>query len=186
MSAVKGRYLAKTTSSASGISWTTRYTTQNQVFIEPILNFNTGAGDNVTITANGQLGHTLSSRRFKDRINDMGDSSSKLFQLHPVSFFYKPQYDDGSHLLQYGLIAEDVAKVYPEMVVYDKQGQPYTVKYQMLTPMLLNEMQKEHTVVMAQQDELQTQLRQIKAQRQGDRWPEAATATAERVVAGAV
>jgi len=79
---------------------------------------------------------------------------------------YKPQYDEGSHLLQYGLIAEEVARVYPEMVAYEKDGQPYTVKYQLLAPMLLNEFQKEHLVVMAQQDELQTQLQQIKAQRQ--------------------
>ncbi len=107
-----------------------------------------------------------SSRRFKDKIADMGDSSSKLFQLRPVSFFYKPQYDDGTRALQYGLIAEEVAKVYPEMAVYDKDGQPSGVKYQLLAPMLLNELQKEHTVVMAQQDELQTQLQQIKAQRQ--------------------
>ena len=107
-----------------------------------------------------------SSRRFKENILDMGDSSSKLFQLRPVTFFYKPQYDDGSHTLQYGLIAEEVAKVYSDMVAYDKDGQPYTVKYQYLAPMLLNELQKEHTIVMAQQDELQTQLQQIKAQRQ--------------------
>jgi hypothetical protein len=109
---------------------------------------------------------TMSSRRFKENIHDMGDSSSKLFQLRPVTFFYKPQYDDGSHLLQYGLIAEEVAKVYPDLVAYDKDGQPLTVKYQLLAPMLLGELQKEHTVVMAQQDELQTQLQQIKAQRQ--------------------
>ena len=49
--------------------------------------------------------------------------SSKLLQLRPVNYFYKPEYDDGSHLLQYGLIAEDVAKVYPEMVAYGKDGQ---------------------------------------------------------------
>jgi hypothetical protein len=107
-----------------------------------------------------------SSRRFKEQIADMGDNSSKLFQLHPVTFFYKPQYDDGSHQLQHGLIAEEVAKVYPDLVEYQKDGQPYTVKYQMLTPLLLNELQKQHSVVMAQQDELQTQLRQIKAQQQ--------------------
>ena len=57
----------------------------------------------------------------------------------------------GSHSLQYGLIAEEVAKVYPEMVAYDKDGQPYTVKYQLLAPMLLNEFQKQHAVVTAQQ-----------------------------------
>jgi len=106
-----------------------------------------------------------SSRRFKENILDMGDTSSKLFQLRPVTFFYKPQYDDGSHVTQYGLIAEEVAKVYPGMVAYDKDGQPLAVKYQLLAPMLLNELQKEHAVVMSQQDELQTQLQQIKAQR---------------------
>jgi hypothetical protein len=109
---------------------------------------------------------TVSSRRFKENILDMGDSSSKLFQLRPVSFFYKPQYDDGSHLQQYGLIAEEVAKVYPEMVAYDRDGQPYTVKYQLLAPMLLNELQKQHTVVTAQQDEMQSQRSQIKTQQQ--------------------
>jgi Glu-tRNA(Gln) amidotransferase subunit E-like FAD-binding protein len=63
--------------------------------------------------------------------------------LRPVNFFYKPEYDDGSHLLQYGLIAEEVAKVYPEMVAYDHDGQILTVKYQLLAPMLLNEIQKQ-------------------------------------------
>ena len=57
----------------------------------------------------------------------MGDASSKLFDLRPVTFYYKPAYDDGSHLLQYGLIAEEVAKIYPDMVVYDKDGTPFTV-----------------------------------------------------------
>jgi hypothetical protein len=107
-----------------------------------------------------------SSRRFKENILDMGDSSSKLFQLHPVTFFYKPQYDDGSHLLQYGLIAEEVARVYPEMAAYDKDGQPYAVRYQMLAPMLLNEMQKQHTVVAAQQDVIRGQQGQMQAQQQ--------------------
>jgi hypothetical protein len=127
----------------------------------------------VCVNASGQLFSIAaftscnpSSRRFKEQISDMGDSSSKLLQLHPVTYMYKPQYDEGSHLLQYGLIAEEVARVYPEMVAYEKDGQPYTVKYQLLAPMLLNEFQKEHLVVMAQQDELQTQLQQIKAQRQ--------------------
>ena len=107
-----------------------------------------------------------SSRRFKEQIADMGDSSNKLFQLRPVTFFYKPQSDDGSRLLQYGLIAEEVAKVYPELVAYEKDGQPYTVKYQLLAPLLLNEFQKQHKVVAAQQDELQTQLQQIETQQQ--------------------
>ncbi len=102
----------------------------------------------VCVDASGTLGttgcsSTPSSRRFKEQIADMGDSSSKLLQLRPVTFLYKPQYDDGSHTLQYGLIAEEVAKLYPEMVGYDKDGQPASVKYQSLAPMLLNEVQKQ-------------------------------------------
>jgi hypothetical protein len=123
----------------------------------------------VVIDSTGHLGSVapnVSSLRFKDHIADMGDSSSKLFQLRPVTFFYKPQYDDGPHALQYGLIAEEVAKVYPEMVAYDKDGQPYTVKYQYLAPMLLNELQKQHAVVSAQQDMIQTQQEQVNAQQQ--------------------
>jgi len=126
----------------------------------------------VCVDANGKLFSvasgcdTTSSRRLKDEIADMGDRSSKLFQLRPVTFFYKPGYDDGTHQLQYGLIAEDVAKVYPEMVAFDKDGQPSGLRYQMLAPMLLNELQKEHAVVMAQQEELQSQLQQIKLQRE--------------------
>ena len=109
------------------------------------------------INTNKQLGTLTSSRRFKDNIQDMGTASSKLFQLRPVTFNYKPQFDDGSHLLQYGLIAEEVAKVYPDMVVYDKDGQPYTVRYQVLAPMLLSELQKQNAVVAAQQESLRTQ-----------------------------
>jgi septal ring factor EnvC (AmiA/AmiB activator) len=96
----------------------------------------------------------------------MGDSTSALMKLRPVTFLYKPEYSKGDRTLQYGLIAEEVAQVYPELVAYDNDGQPYTVRYQYLTPMLLNELQKEHAVVTAQQQELQTQLQQIKTQRQ--------------------
>jgi hypothetical protein len=133
----------------------------------------TPAFQSVCVDSNGLLYGTtpltncmVSSRRFKEQIRDMADSTSKLLQLRPVTFFYKPQYDDGSHALQFGLIAEEVAKVYPDMVAYDKEGQPYTVKYQMLTPMLLNELQKQHTVVAAQQDVIKTQQEQLQTQGQ--------------------
>ena len=143
------------------------YTKQTQVFIETILaNHNPSNSAEVVInTTTGQLGYMGSSLRFKEQIADMGDSSSKLFQLRPVTFFYKPEYSRETRTRQYGLIAEEVAKVYPDLVAYDKDGQPLTVKYQLLAPMLLSELQKQHTIVMAQQDELQTQLQQIKAQR---------------------
>jgi hypothetical protein len=74
-----------------------------------------------------------------------------------VNFFYKPEYDDGSHLLQYGLIAEEVAKVYPEMVAYDSDGRIMTVKYQMLAPMLLNEVQKQSAQLQNQAEAIQLQ-----------------------------
>ena len=60
-----------------------------------------------------------------------------------MNFFYKPEYDDGFRQLQYGLIAEEVAKVDPEMVAYDKNGEILSVKYQLLAPMLLNELQRQ-------------------------------------------
>ncbi len=116
----------------------------------------------ICVDGNGQLGttgcsSTPSSQRFKQQIADMGDSSSKLLQLRAVTFFYKPQYDDGSHALQYGLIAEEVAKVYPDMVGYDKDGQPTSVKYQLLTPMLLNEVQKQNAQIQTQAEAIQFQ-----------------------------
>ena len=77
----------------------------------------------------------------------MGESSSKLLQLRPVTYFYKPENDDGSHLLQYGLIAEEVAEVYPEMVTRDKDGQPESVMYQFLAPLLLSEVQKQQRTI---------------------------------------
>ena len=101
------------------------------------------SGLEVYVSSNGQLGTMNSSSRFKEQITDMGDSSSKLLQLRPVNFFYKPEFDDGSHQLQYGLIAEDVAKVYPEMVAYANDGKVLSIKYQLLAPMLLNELQKQ-------------------------------------------
>ncbi len=127
--------------------------TQTSAYVAGIYGKTVGIGNYVVcVDSTGKLGtsggtgcsNTSSSRRFKEQITDMGDSSSKLFQLRPVTFFYKPQYDDGSHALQYGLIAEEVADLYPEMVGYDKDGQPASVKYQALAPMLLNELQKQN------------------------------------------
>jgi hypothetical protein len=134
---------------------------QNRTFVAGITGATSSGGVNVLVNSSGQLGTTTSSRRYKDNILDMGSASSKLFQLRPVTFFYKPQYDDGSHLLQYGLIAEEVAKVFPDLVVYGEDGQPQTVRYHLLTPMLLNELQKQNKVITAQQTVISTQQQQI-------------------------
>jgi hypothetical protein len=112
-------------------------------FIAGVSGATSSGGIEVLINNNGQLGTMTSSGRFKEQITDMGDASSKLLQLRPVNFYYKPEYDDGSHLLQYGLVAEEVAKIYPEMVAYGRDGKALTVRYQLLAPMLLNEVKKQ-------------------------------------------
>ncbi|HLK55869.1 MAG TPA: tail fiber domain-containing protein, partial [Chthonomonadaceae bacterium] len=126
----------------------------------------------VYINANGQLGTVTSSQRFKYDIQDMGIRSDKLMNLRPVLFRYKEAAEDGTHPLQYGLIAEEVAKVYPDLVQYDKQGKPFTVYYHLLTPMLLNELQKEHRQNQAQQKEiagLKSELTALKQSQQQQR-----------------
>ena len=93
----------------------------------------------------------VSSRQFKQDIHDMDKASSDLMRLRPVTFRYKKAYDSGEGRLQYGLIAEEAAEVYPELVVYDDTGKVKTVEYQKLPAMLLNELQKQHQVIQQQQ-----------------------------------
>jgi hypothetical protein len=96
----------------------------------------------VLIDSAGQLGTISSSRRFKEDIQDMGDASSGLMHLRPVTFRYQKPFADGSKPAQYGLIAEEVAEVYPDLVAHSADGQIETVKYQILDSMLLNEVQR--------------------------------------------
>lgn len=108
----------------------------------------------VVVDGNGNLGTVSSSRRYKEDIADMGDASARLQALRPVTFHYKQPYADGGKPVQYGLIAEEVAQAFPELAVFNDQGQPETVKYQDLTPLLLNEVQK----LTAEKDALKKQL----------------------------
>jgi hypothetical protein len=101
----------------------------------------------VYINGNGQLGTVSSSIRLKEDVHDMADASSRILQLRPVTYRYKQAYADGSKPIDYGLIAEEVADVYPDMVVRDADGQIQTVQYQKLTPMLLNELQKQEQTI---------------------------------------
>ena len=95
-----------------------------------------------------------SSRRYKEDIRSMGNVSDRLLALRPVTFRYKKADENGQKPEQYGLIAEEVAKVMPELVVYNNKGQPETVAYQTLAPLLLNELQREHRQVAALQAEV--------------------------------
>lgn len=108
-----------------------------------------GAGVTVFVNSKGQLYTKKSSRRFKMDIHSMGSISDRLMRLRPVTFRYKQAAPDGTHPLEYGLIAEEVAKVFPNLVQYDKQGKPLAIYYDALTPMLLNEAQKEHRQIAA-------------------------------------
>ena len=115
-------------------------------FMAGIRGVTTGLADGipVLIDSAGQLGTVSSSRRFKRDIRDMGAASEALLQLRPVLFNYKAEQSlpAGQPVPpEYGLIAEEVAEVFPDLVVYDGEGQPFTVKYHMLSSMLLNEMQ---------------------------------------------
>jgi hypothetical protein len=96
-------------------------------------------GVDVTVNSSGRLGIAPSSARFKRDIHDMGESTSSLMRLRPVTFRYKSDPQAG---LQYGLVAEEVERVYPELVTYGSDGKVEAVRYSMLAPMLLNELQK--------------------------------------------
>jgi len=93
-------------------------------------------GSPVYVSSNGQLGVVVSSERFKTAIAPMGSNAAKLQLLRPVTFRLK---SDGTGMRQYGLIAEEVAKVYPELVIRDEKGRIDGVRYDELTPILLNE-----------------------------------------------
>jgi hypothetical protein len=99
----------------------------------------TVTGSAVLVSSSDQLGVAVSSRRFKENIREMGDDSDNLHNLRPVAFNYKSDEDKN---MQYGLIAEEVAEIYPELIAYDKEGKPFTVYYHVLPAMLLNEIQK--------------------------------------------
>jgi hypothetical protein len=112
---------------------------QNLCFIAGIANATVTGSPVLVDTSTGQLGLAVSSLRFKQNVIDMGDTSSAAMKLRPVTFSYK---QDVTNAMQYGLIAEEVADVMPHLVTYDAYGQPYTVRYQDLPSILLNELQK--------------------------------------------
>jgi len=120
--------------------------TNNRTYIANINGVTSSGGAAVYCNANGQLGTTTSSRRFKDNITDI-DNSEKLYDLRPVRFTYKA--DEGQYP-QYGLIAEEVEPVLPDLICYNQDGLPQTVFYQHLPAMMLKELQKQHTCIQEQ------------------------------------
>ena len=128
---------------------------QTRAFIKGISGVTTtGAALQVLIDSNGQLGTISSSKRYKENIRDMGDASSGLMRLRPVAFRYKKEYADGSRPLQYGLIGEEVAEVYPDLVTHSAGGEVESVQYRKVNAMLLNEVQKLHRQLQAQEEQI--------------------------------
>src|SRR5438270_6522926 len=136
---------------------------QSTTFIAGIAGQTVGAGGSFCYVDNdGKLGVFLSARRFKTDIADMAAASEGLLALRPVTFHYKPELDK-SGIPQFGLVAEDVAKVNPDLVTHDAKGDIYTVRYEAVNVMLLNEFLKEHRKVEAQDRTIQEQATAIAA-----------------------
>jgi hypothetical protein len=142
----------------------------NRCYIRNIRGVTVGDGDgiNVIIDSSGQLGTSNSSRRFKKDIRPMDQISEAVLALRPVTFHYRNQDTKRAEdALQFGLIAEDVAEVNPDLVVRDANGEPLAVRYDAVNAMLLNEFLKKHRKVQDQERRIQEQeatIAQLKKQ----------------------
>jgi uncharacterized coiled-coil protein SlyX len=147
--------------------------TQTATYIAGIMGRTAPMGTPVFVNANGQLGTTPSSARFKDHIKPMDKASEAVLALKPVTFHYKKELDPHG-IPQFGLVAEEVEKVNPDLVSRDAKGKVYTVRYEAVNAMLLNEFLKEHKTFLeeqrkvAQQEATISQLKSTVAQQQRD------------------
>jgi hypothetical protein len=135
--------------------------TQTKTFIAGISDAPIG-GMEVRVNQNGRLGTEPSSKRFKELIKPMDKASEVLLSLRPVTFRYKSEIEPEG-IPQFGLVAEDVEAVNPDLVVRDKEGKPYSVRYDVVNAMLLNEFLKEHRRVEEQGATIAKQQKQIEA-----------------------
>ena len=122
----------------------------NACYIASIFGQLSASGIPVLVNSSNKLGTTTSSKRFKEDIKSMDKASEAILALRPVSFRYKKEIDPAG-TSQFGLVAEDVEKVNPELVVRDKEGKPYTVRYDAVNAMLLNEFLKAHRKIREQE-----------------------------------
>ena len=138
--------------------------TQTIAYMAGIRGVAVPGGVGVMIGSNGKLGTVVSSARFKEMIEPMDKASEAILSLKPVTFQYKKEWDPEG-IRQYGLVAEEVEKVAPELVARDEKGKPYSVRYEAINAMLLNEFLKEHQEVEDQTCQLEEQARKIQEQR---------------------
>ena len=117
----------------------------SSTFLAGVFGVTSAAGNAVFINGAGQLGTISSSRRFKTNIREVGAASEAVLRLRPVAFEYTSNLDPAG-LQQYGLVAEEVEVVMPELVLRDKDGKPESVRYHLLVPLLLKELQKQRDI----------------------------------------
>ena len=130
----------------------------NSCYIASVFNQTSASGIPVLINSNNKLGTSTSSKRFKEDIKSMDQASKGLFSLKPVVFRYKPEIDPDRRG-QFGLVAEDVEKINSDLVVRDQEGKAYSVRYDQVNAMLLNEFLKEHRKV----EQLEKQIEALTA-----------------------
>jgi len=136
----------------------------NACYIGQIFGATSFNGVAVFVNSSGRLGTMTSSKRFKEHIKPMDNASEALYSLKPVSFRYKKQVDpEGTSAMQFGLVAEDVEKVNPDLVVCDKERKPYSVRYDAVNAMLLNEFLKEHAAFLTEQRKVEHLEKQVAA-----------------------
>jgi len=128
--------------------------THGRTFIAGISGVTVAGGVGVIVDTNGQLGTVVSSERFKDEIKPMDKASEAILALKPVTFRYKHELD-AKGIPQFGLVAEDVEKVNPDLVARDDEGKPYSVRYEAVNAMLLNEFLKEHRAFVEEQGKVE-------------------------------
>jgi hypothetical protein len=124
--------------------------TQTGTFVAGIFGSTVASGVGVIVNSSGKLGTVLSSERFKEAIRPMDKTSEAILSLQPVTFRYKQELDPEG-IPQFGLVAEQVEKVNPDLVARDADGKINTVRYEAVNAMLLNEFLKEHRTVQEQQ-----------------------------------
>jgi hypothetical protein len=135
---------------------------RNSCYIGSIFGETSSGAAAVFIAPDVKLGTATSSRRFKQEIKPMEEASEALFALKPVTFRYKKEID-AAGASQFGLAAEDVEKVTPDLVMRDKEGKPYSVRYDQVNAMLLNEFLKAHQKMEEQGPTIAKQQKQIEA-----------------------
>jgi len=139
------------------------YGPQTASYIAGISGRTASGGAAVYVNSDGKLGTSTSSKRFKEGIQPMDKASEVILALRPVSFRYKKEIDPKA-IPQFGLVAEEVEKVNPDLVVRDKEGKPYTVRYDQVNAMLLNEFLKQHRTVQELKKEVASLTATVKEQ----------------------